>query len=499
MAAACGTTVPNADTAATGPAGVPGVVDAASGFVPGSELAGADVVEAAPADESAGADTAGPSSPGQGQASGPTIQATPTDGQRGPGSTSAGGAGTGLGVTASTITIGALTANKAGEYQSQLGVPEGSGATGDQIAMTNSVVNWLNKRGGIGGRKVKVIFYDMKPEAVAADPSSAYEAACTHFSQDNKVFAVASLLPLVPVNFYECLRKAGVVVVAANDPRSSRFMREFAGTLYEPTTPNYTRMLAQSVDALWADGWLTASSKVGVVGYDTIDARATVTDGLVPALKRHGLALTAELYTTEDGSGGASAYSGGVLQFKDKDVDRIFFAPGGQPFYFIFAADQQLYYPFYEISTLEYPSSIAATFASRPKVLAGSAGLGWSPYFDLGYQGAAKVATPAKGDCLEAVRDANQDLTKGTTFAIATWICDEWFFLRDVIARTPVIDRMHFHAAAEGLGRSFRAASTFQTYFAPNRTSDGTAAYRLNKYSDACGCYQYASPIRPMP
>ena len=494
VAAACGTTVPNANTAVGGPAGAPGFVDTASGFTSGSELAGTDAVGEVPPDEGATAGTAGSSSPGQVQASGPTILAAPTDGQPGSGSSSSSGASKGLGVTASTITIGALTANGAGQYQKKLGF---NGATGDQIAMTQSVVKWLNKRGGIGGRKVKVIFYDMKPEAAVADPSSAYQAACTHFTQDNKVFAVASIVSHLPPTFYECLRNQGVVVVAANPPVSSRFFRQYAGTVYAPANPSYTRILADSVDALWADGWLTASSKVGVVGFDTPDAHASVTDGLIPALKRHGLTLTDGLYPTQDSSAGAAAYSGGVLRFKTQGIDRVFFAPGGQPIYFALAAEQQNYHPRYEISTLEYPGPIAANLPASS--LKGSAGLGWSPDLDLDNRSAAKVSTPAKAECIAAVRDANEDLATGTTLAIATWICDDWFFLRDVLARTSVIDRTHFRAAAEGLGRSFRAASTFETYFAPNRTSDGAAAYRLNKFNDACGCYQYASAIRPMP
>lgn len=414
VTAACGTTVPNANTAVPNSTGAEaGTPDAA----PGSGMTGIDPVGPLPPEQGA---VPGTSGPGQVQADGPATEVASKDGQNRPPSRTASGPATGLGVTASTITIGALTANNAGAYQRQLGFDKG--ATGDQIAMTNSVVNWLNKRGGIGGRKVRVIFYDMKPEAAAADASSAYEAACTYFTQDNKVFAVASIISLVPANFYACLRRQGVVEVAADSPLSSRFMREFAGTVYEPTNPNYTRMLAQSVDVLWAEGWLTASSKVGVVGYDTIDARATVTDGLTPALKRHGLALTDELYTGE-GNSAASAYSGGVLKFKADGVDRVFFAPGGQPIYFALAAEQQRYNPLYEVSTLEYPGPISAILPASS--LKGSAGLGWSPYLDLDNQSAAKVPTPGKADCIDAVREANQDLTTGTTFAIATWICDD--------------------------------------------------------------------------
>ena len=77
---------------------------------------------------------------------------------------------------------------------------------------------------------------------------------------------VASILSHVTPNFYECLRKHGVLVVTANAPLSSRFFKQFDGTVYAPTNPSYTRVLNDSVEALWAEGWLTSTSKVGVVG-----------------------------------------------------------------------------------------------------------------------------------------------------------------------------------------------------------------------------------------
>ena len=40
------------------------------------------------------------------------------------------------------------------ESQRTLGFDQG--ASGDQIAMVRSVVNWLNSRGGIAGRRIKL-------------------------------------------------------------------------------------------------------------------------------------------------------------------------------------------------------------------------------------------------------------------------------------------------------------------------------------------------------
>jgi ABC-type branched-subunit amino acid transport system substrate-binding protein len=410
LTAACGTTVPVAEQR------LPGTVSAFGGEVaPGAT---SDGVVSGLADDGLG----GVQDPGQ-VGGGAVAAAAPTKATgvagaatNGPGDGRAAGSS-----TASTITIGALTATGAGQYQRSLGFDQG--ASGDQIAMTRSVVQWLNKHGGIAGRKVELVVYDVPVEQAVADANSAYEAACRAFTEDNKVFAVVSIVSDVTDNFYECLRKRGVFAITANIARSSHFFQQWAGAVYGPTNPSYTRVLANSVDALWEEGWLTPTSKVGVVGFETADAKATINDGLVPALKRHGLELTADFYTTTDSSGYA-AYNGAALRFKTRDVDRVFFAPGGQPILFGLAAEQANYRPLYALSTLEYPGPVAATLP--PEQLRGSAGIGWSPWLDLDNASAAKMTTPGKAECIDAVSAARQDLATGTTFAIATWICDDW-------------------------------------------------------------------------
>jgi ABC-type branched-subunit amino acid transport system substrate-binding protein len=482
--AACGTTVPLSSQVAQGQG-------------PSSDLTAGGPTDGGLGPSSAPGSVAGPrgatnnNAPGAGPTAGQGTTTTPGSVQPLPGQAGTIGASA-PGVTRSTITIGMLTASGAGAYQRSLGFDKG--ATGDQIAMVRSVVDWLNKRGGIGGRKVRVVVHDIKPTDAASDQSTTYQAACTTFTQDNKVFAVASILSTVPPNFYECLRKQGVTVVTAIPQVSSRFFQQYAGFVYSPPSPSYTRILAQSVDALWDDGWLKASSKVGVVGFDSPDARAAVTDGLIPALKRRGLSLVDGLYTATDTSS-AAEYNGGVLKFKTNQVDRVFFAPGGQPILFALAAEQAAYHPLYEIGTLEYPGPVAATLPAAQ--MRGAAGLGWSPDLDLSNASAAKVPTPAKAMCKDAVRSANQDLTTGTTLAIATWICDDWFFLRDVLAGATVINPSTFRAAVERLGSTFRSATTFGTAFGPGR-SDGAASYRLNKYNESCSCFAYASPLRTL-
>jgi hypothetical protein len=425
----------------------------------------------------------------------------------GPSATTAGGTGSPTGVvgpstgvpTAASalgpIKIGALTATGAGKYQATLGFE--NGATGDQVAMTKSVVAYLNARGGLGGRKIELILYDLDPAQAAADQSSAMQAACTYFTQDKHVVAVASYVALLPDNFYQCMAKAHVPLVTPDEGVSSDFFRRYANTVYMPSGPSYTRLLADSVDALWSAGWLTSGSTVGVVGYDTVDVHSIVDKGLVPALQRHGLKLAAGMYTGTT-TAAVSEYNAGVLSFKARRVDRVFFAPGGQPIYFILAAAQQAYNPRYELGSLEYPTVIAANNMPADQ-LSGSMGLGWLPYLDLPSNAWSSVTTPGITECRKALAQAQQDFSSGTTLAIGAWICDEWTFLRDTFAAGATPDEAGLRRAAESLGRSFTPAATFGSSLSVGGTHDGASQYRLLAYNDACACYRYTSQIRPLP
>ena len=484
LTAACGTTVPmgqasQAQSGSTGLSAEPGLTGLTSGSGSGAQTGG--TTGASPTGGSTGS-TSGGSAVG----SGTTTGSSPVTGPVTPPTS-------GTTTSRGSIKIGALTATGAAKYQKSLGF---SGATGDQVAMTKSVVSWINAHGGFGGRKVELLQYDLDPSAFAANASTAMQAACTYFTQDNRVAALASYVALVPASFYACLAKAHVPVVTPDEGLSKDFFARYPNTLYEPAVPSYTRLLADSVDALWEAGWLTASSRVGVVGYDTNDVHAIVDKGLVPALQRRGLKLTAGMYTA-DTTSAASEYNGGVLKFQSQGVDRVFFAPGGQPIYFALAAASQGYHPHYELGSLEYPTALADNLPADQ--LSGSMGLGWLPYLDLPSTAWPSVSPPGMAYCRQAMASARQDFSSGTTLGIAAWICDEWTFLRDVFASASGTDEASFRRAAEALRDAFRPAATFRTSFAPGRTHDGAGGYRLVAFNDGCACFGYRSPVRALP
>jgi hypothetical protein len=201
------------------------------------------------------------------------------------------------------------------------------------------------------------------------------------------------------------------------------------------------------------------------------------------------------MYTSTTTSA-AAEYNGGVLAFKSQLVDRVFFAPGGQPVYFALAAEQQAYHPHYELGSLEYPTALADNLPADQ--LSGSMGVGWLPYLDLPSSAWASVVTPGMAECRKAMAASNQDFSTGTTLGIAAWICDDWMFLRDAFAvRTVSLDR-DFRGAAESLGETFRPASTFHSTYAPGRTHDGVTGYRMVAFNDACACFRYTTTVRAL-
>ncbi len=481
--AACGTTVPvsqvsqaqNADGLTVGTTPGTAQESRATTTAGPDDLPGAVSTTAASGVVSGHAPTAGAgASPARGAAGAPVIS-------------------TGTGAAHGTIKVGALTANGAGKYQSSLGFKGASG--GDQVAMTKSVVTYINAHGGFGGRTIQLVSYDLDVASFAADANTAMQAACTYFTQDNKVVAVASIVALIPESFYQCMAKAHVPVVMADEGVSSDFFRRYASAAYMPSGPSYTRLLADSVDALWNAGWLTPKSVVGVVGYDTTDVHSIVDNGLVPALQRHGLKLTTRMYTSTT-TDAASEYSAGVLSFRSKGVDRVFFAPGGQPVYFALAAEQQAYHPRYELGSLEYPTVLAANLPADQ--LSGSMGLAWLPYLDLPSDAWSTVTTPGIAECRKAVAGAHQDLSSGTNLGAATWICDDMMFLRDAFNAGATPDEAGIRRAVESLGTTVRPAATFRTTLAQGRTHDGASQYRLIAFQDSCACYKYVSPVRPL-
>ncbi|MCW2543514.1 MAG: hypothetical protein JWM40_1066, partial [Frankiales bacterium] len=138
----------------------------------------------------AGGATAGPQS-----TSGDSTSAVPTSGP---------------GWDAHTVSIGITTQQDVQTVAQAAGVS--SVDSGDQKADVEAIIAYYNSRGGLFGRKIKGLYFDIKS---AGNADTQAQAACSYFTQDHRVVAVyaAALVADTPT-FRACLAGKHIPVLA---------------------------------------------------------------------------------------------------------------------------------------------------------------------------------------------------------------------------------------------------------------------------------------------
>ena len=488
---ACGTTVSGTTAAAGGPAGQTstGETDGLRAIAdPGGSTQQGTGVAPPGSSGSSGADTTAGSSAG----STTGTSGAPAEGVAAPaGATAvpAGPAGSAPGVTATTIKIGVYTVQAFNDVTESAGIKV---STGNQARQARATIDRINRTGGIAGRKVIPVFHDFDVGTAATDVNSEYQSACAAWTQDDRVYAVATPVGTLNDTLYACLAKAGVITSATGDTKDERFFREFHDHFYMPVEINMTRMLADSARALHANGFFGTGAKVGVVRLDTIGEQRAVADGLRPALARIGLKVEKE-FAAPVSSDGSSAYSSAVLQFKAAGITHVVFSELGSPLAFTANAESQDYRPRYAFNSRNGPASVLQSNVPAAQ-LRRSMGYGWMPMNDVDAQRDPGPTSPRQTLCNAIMKEAGEDTSIRSTAAVAFYICDSLFFLDEALERAPDFTVAGFRAGAESLG-SYQTASTFSAGLAPGRLHDGARAYRLFAFQDQCRCFAYVTPV----
>ncbi len=476
--AGCGTTVP-VGAART---------DALTGDgLGGSNAASSDGVDvdAATGEASSGLGTSGSagssdSAPEQTGAQSPPAAA----GARGSVTTTGTGTGSTLGKSRpqtgtdrSPVRVGVLYLDGADAAASNLGI---SGlSTGDAWAQAKAVTAHLNASGGLAGRRIDLRKGRMDAASAVSDPEQTYAAACASLTQDEKVTYVVSYVNLTAARL-ACYAKRKVTVLddqsAVVDSAGTTYSHTFAG----PGELALGRTGQELVDGLWRTGWLTGSSKVGILVPDTPDGAESETRYLVPALAAHGLKAVTFRAT------GASSANSTVLRFRSAGVDRVI--PLGQsPLFVMNAAESQGYRPFYAMNSGFGPGALLETAAPKAQ-LKGAAGIGWSKFLDIGAGTRPPASSPNETLCFDLMRKAGEQSTSATTQAFQLSLCNVLMFLKAGADRFGVTPDLLDTIATRGL--VFPPADTYAITMRPRR-ADGVAAYRDVVFEDACSCFQY--------
>ena len=418
------------------------------------------------------------------------------------------------GLTADTITVGMVVAINSGAANAALGA--GGIDAGDPRRNAEVVIEDMNKRGGIAGRKIVPVFHDF--DTTSAETSeSQYQAACEDFTQDHKVFAVMSG---GTESFLQCLTRAGVVIIEDNVAASETALFRRYPTYFE-LNMSLDRVAAVEMTALQAQnyfsGWNNATgqpgpaaTRVGIVTVDTPSFRHAVDDVLVPALRRLGFApapdnivRVADVRRQQEVGAVAPAVSSAVLRFRSSGVTHVLIFESNAIATLLFAnnADSQGYRPRYGVTSGNGTQALIDTGAYPEGQRNGVVGIGWLPGLDITpaeNPDDGPYSNNARRQCIEMYRRGGVTFENPNAAVVGLTTCNSFNLLKMALESAPTPTRDGFVAAMNALGSRFESAATFAIRFDADH-HDGTSAYRHWAYTPACGCMRYTSGNHPVP
>lgn len=429
--------------------------------------------------------------PGTSSPSSPTAPPPPPPSSGGPARPAA------PGVTDEAVLIGLSFTNSAQREAFNEGLGLDGLAVGDTVAYAESIAEWINERGGAGGKEIRFVLFERN---LANDFATESQRACSTWTEDNEVFAGIIGLQVPDENLVSCLDQAGSSAIGLSfDVGHQAFFDRYRRSYVAPAGFESVRAARAMIDGLHAHGYFEPDSRVGVVYYDTPSFKAALTDGITPALAEKGLEV-AETFEISYASGTsdtgriAGDSQAAVLRFNSQDIDRVLFlgSGGALPGFFATNASQQNYYPRYGIWTPDNPAFVASNFGGR--AMEGAVALGWGPVADVGGD-ALEDDNPGRTLCEEILTDAGfepqSDVDRGSMYQL----CSALFLVADGLTAAPDFSRAGYAEGVASLGRTHRTAAlgNVDRWSATKRW--GASAYRIAAYENGCRCFEYVTPL----
>jgi hypothetical protein len=392
--------------------------------------------------------------------------------------------GVSQGITPTTISLGFVVLKGGAAFAHGLGF---SISFGDTKAEFQSLVDDLNRRGGINGRKIVPVYAE--EDLTQADPQA---TLCPTFTQDHHVFAV--LIPFNPgAATAACITKAHTLLINDSTLQPDNSVNpNFRDWLFAPSMMSYRRypysLVHELVSRRWFDG---SGNKAGLLAIDSPEFLGPATKVFKPLLEAAGVktdlvAVSPTTYTSD--------IQNAILKFRGEGIARVLFVQSGAgvPLYFMQDADKQGYKPKYALSSYESPNWFLAKNAPASQV-ANSIGIGWQPFMDVATE--KYPTTPTEKRCFDIERARGESNTDRVSNITATSTCDlVWSFEAAARAAGRELTSGSWRAGYVKVGRGFSSVSTLQTDWSTG-LNDGAGYYRWLTFDTGCTCFGYAGPL----
>jgi hypothetical protein len=402
------------------------------------------------------------------------------------------------GVTPTTIYIGSYYNKNSGSGNGALGL--GSLDEGDARKPQNVMIDWVNSHGGVAGRRLAPIYYGFDASGTGPPIDQQEQAACAKYTQDNEVFAI--LIGGDPV-MDECAKKAGAVDLG----------QEGTPTAYQKyphridiDTINKVRAAKVTINGLAQRAYFDQGARIGVVTWDDPEYREAIRDGLLPALKAHGLSLATPPYyiavpqTLQDFGASSAAINNAVLKFSTLHIDHVMLADGqaglfkggGLSIEWMRRSESQQYYPIYGFNDSNLPIELQGLHVMSDRQARGSVYINWT---DLGekYEEGLRP-NQEQQSCVKIMREHDIDMSNTNAKAAALLACTDMWFLQRVGVELDALGLSltteNFITAVERIGYGYHSTTAYANYFSAVR-HDGVAGVRHGRFVGSCNCYKW--------
>lgn len=398
------------------------------------------------------------------------------------------------GLTKDSLRIGVVYPS--GGDQANAAVGAAGISKGDVKAEYQALIDDVNSRGGIAGRK---LVYDPYPvSATSTDIQSAFNAACQHFTKDSGDFAV---LGAGPASFNACLEKAGVLHLGSDLTTNGAALYRDTPHLVEPSSVNLDRRAQLLVPALASQGYF--GGKLGVITFNDPQFSEALNAQLLPGLRRAGHPADQVIQVAmpagfSDYGALSSAAGSAVLQFRSRGIDHVLIvdAQGVLTLFFLQSAESQHYNPRYGVDSHNGLQALLTAGDIPKDQLKGAVGVGWLPTLDVIADNRPANAESAR--CLNFFRGKGLAPTDDNSTIIVLGACqDVWLLARMVSDAGADASSNSAMAALDRLGTSFASPAELAASFGPAK-HDGAGAYRLLSFDVGCGCIRYVGDNRPI-
>jgi hypothetical protein len=266
-----------------------------------------------------------------------------------------------------------------------------SGGAVDVLRPFKDFVAYLNKRGGMAGRPIEGDYYYLN--GTSPDPTAAFQAACTHFTQDKHVDLVITDHNYSQT-FEACLAKAGVVHFDSAKYGLDAVAQRQSPNYLAPVTLGVDRYTRAQIEAAVSKGWITRGQKVGVLIEGCPANIRTYNKVWVPLARKHGFSLIAGqtvCSTSGQLGNGVAQIQSAELRFRSANVKAVSFVSSGDGFLavlFATNAQTQGWHPLYLLSSISTAQrgveSQSSGLSVPPGQLPQIRGIGWVPMTDVG-------------------------------------------------------------------------------------------------------------------